>query len=164
MQCINTSFNCILEESKLCCNEIKAKVCNCNPVNYHHRPASSVFWQLCCSIEVFFFFCFIFLITHSYLFGFCSVDDSWCRHTLFGCSLCLKLCHCRQVPLGSPEKGRFLEWTTISSAWGSSVTWKKADCCWRVAPMTVCLNATRATTPQHHGWGCTYCLFFREGK
>lgn len=38
-----------------------------------------------------------------------------------------------QAPLGSREKERFLEWTTISSAWGNSASWMRTDCCWRAA-------------------------------
>lgn len=57
---------------------------------------------------------------------------------LFGCSYCIKLSHCWQVRLGSLERGRFREWTTISSVWRSFVNWKKVDCCWRVAPTMVC--------------------------
>lgn len=46
-----------------------------------------------------------------------------------------------QAPLGSLEKEKFPEWTTISSAWGNSVSWMKVDCYWRAAPMMVRVGA-----------------------
>lgn len=78
---------------------------------------------------------------------------------LFGCSLFPKLCHSWQAPLGNLERGKFLEWTIISSVWGNSVTWKRVDCCWRVAPMMVRLNTTHRTTLHDYRWGYKDRLF-----
>lgn len=46
-----------------------------------------------------------------------------------------------QAPLGSLETEKFPEWTTISSAWGNSVSWMKVDCYWRAAHMMVRVSA-----------------------
>lgn len=73
--------------------------------------------------------------------------DEW-HIPLVWSSYCIKLSHCWQVLLGSLEKGRFREWTTILSVWRSFVNWKKVDCCWRVAPTTVCSH-TQGT--QYYG-------------
>lgn len=67
-------------------------------------------------------------------------------------SLSLKLCHFWQVPLGSPGRGKFPAWTTISSAWGSFVSWRKAACCWRAARMMVCLTKQHNTETVWRPW------------
>lgn len=58
-----------------------------------------------------------------------------------------------QAPLGSLEKEKFPEWTTISSAWGNSVSWMKVGCYWRAAHMMVRVGADIPATPEvrQHG-------------
>lgn len=58
-----------------------------------------------------------------------------------------------QAPLGSLEKEKFPEWTTISSAWGNSVSWMKVDCYWRAAHMMVRVGADipAASEVRQHG-------------
>lgn len=77
-------------------------------------------------------------------------DCQWVAcSTCLDVSLRLKLCPFWQVPLGSPGRGKFPAWTTISSAWGSFESWRRAACCWRAAPMMV-----RPETTLHSGGKC----------